>query len=133
LINWNDPKSKVSKHFTVKDVTKGDPKRIPKGLTNRRNVKKLAKRLDSVVDEHGKLVINSWNRDPASNAKAGGAPNLQHLYGNAADVRLARADATKQRAFERWADGNWKGGVGRGMAKLGFVHLDLGPNRRWDY
>ena len=134
MINWNDPKSKVSRHFTVKDVTKGDPKRIPQGLKNRRNAKKLARRLDDVVDEWGKLVINSWNRDSVSNARVGGAPNSQHLYGGAADIKLARATATKQLNFEREMDRTWKGGVGRGIKSgKGFTHLDVGPNRRWDY
>lgn len=133
MINWNDPKSKVSKYFTVKDVTKGDPKRIPQGIIQKRNVKKLAKKLDELTEEHGKLIINSWYRDPVSNARAGGATNSQHLYGNAADIRLSRATASKQKEFERHLDKTWKGGVGRGMSKLGFVHVDLGSQRRWDY
>ena len=133
MIDWNDPKSRISKHFTVKDVTKGDPKRKPKSLLHRRNAKKLAKKLDALTEEYGKLVINSWYRDPATNDKVGGASNSQHLVGHAVDLRLARATAAKQKEFEKAMDKKWKGGVGRGMSKLGFTHLDLGPNRRWDY
>lgn len=133
MIKWNDPSSKVSKYFTVKDVTKGDPRRIPATLIHKRNAKKLAKRLDAIVDQYGKLIINSWYRDPDTNARAGGASNSQHLYGNAVDVRLSRANAAQQKAFEKAMDSSWHGGVGRGMSKLGFTHLDLGPNRRWDY
>lgn len=117
----------------MKDVTKGDPKRIPKGLIHKRNVKKLAKKLDEITEQHGKLIVNSWYRDPVSNAKAGGAPNSQHLVGLAADIRLSRASAAKQKELETSLDRTWKGGIGRGMGKLGFVHVDLGPNRRWNY
>ncbi|GAL94822.1 MULTISPECIES: hypothetical protein [Microcystis] len=28
-INWNDPQSKISRYFSVSEVTKNDPRRIP--------------------------------------------------------------------------------------------------------
>lgn len=134
MINWKDPNEKISKYFKVKDVTKGDARRIPATLIHKRNAKKFAKALDKVVEQHGKLVINSWYRDPESNRRVGGASNSEHLHGHAADIKLAYANATKQREFEKALDRTWKGGVGRGVASgKGFTHLDLGPNRRWDY
>lgn len=134
MINWKDPSSKISKHFTVKDVTKGDPKRIPPSMGLKRNAKKMAKALDKVVEENGRIIINSWYRDPESNRRVGGAPNSQHLQAWAADIKLAYANASKQIEFEKKLDRTWKGGVGRGVRSgKGFTHLDLGPNRRWDY
>ena len=29
-INWNDPQSKISKFFRVSEVTKNDPRRVPR-------------------------------------------------------------------------------------------------------
>jgi putative chitinase len=134
VINWRDPESKVSRHFRVKDVTKGDPRRIPPTLKLKGNAKKLAKALDKVTDEHGRLVINSWYRDPTTNARVGGASNSQHLYGHAADVKLAYANAKKQLEFEQAMDRTWRGGVGLGVKSgKGFTHLDLGAQRRWTY
>lgn len=134
MTNWNDSKSKVSKHFVVKNVTNNDPKRIPATLMHKHNAKKLARHLDKVVDKHGKLVVNSWYRDAATNRRVGGAPKSQHLNGGAVDIKLAYANATKQLNFEKAMDKTWKGGVGRGVKSgKGFTHLDIGPNRRWDY
>lgn len=133
MIKWNDPKSKISKYFTVNDVTKGDPTRIPPDRKTRSNAKKLAAKLDKLVEQFGPLQINSWYRDPISNRRVGGAPNSQHLQGWAVDCVLKNGTQNQKRVFEKWCDVNWKGGVGRGMSTKGFVHLDLGPNRRWDY
>jgi uncharacterized protein YcbK (DUF882 family) len=133
-IDWNDPKSKVSKYFRLETVTSGDSRRMPKGIIVRRNIKKFAAELDKLVDQHGKIKVNSWYRPEAINAAIGGAKNSHHIQGWAADISLDGKNSRMQKDFERWLDNNWNGGVGRGqIAGKGFTHVDLGPKRRWNY
>lgn len=133
-IDWKDPKSKVSKYFRLETVTNGDPKRMPKGITVRQNIKKFAAELDKLVDQHGRIEVNSWYRPKEINDAIGGAKNSQHIQGWAADISLEGKNARMQREFEQWLDKNWKGGVGRGQASgKGFTHIDLGSYRRWNY
>jgi uncharacterized protein YcbK (DUF882 family) len=133
-IDWSDPKSKVSKYFRLETVTSGDPRRMPKGIVVRRNIKKFAAELDKLVDRHGRIKVNSWYRPEPINSAVGGAKNSQHVNGWAADISLEGKNARTQREFEQWLDANWQGGVGRGLAAgKGFTHVDLGPKRRWNY
>lgn len=107
---------------------------MPKGIGIRRNIKKFAGELDKLVDQHGRIEVNSWYRPKSINDAIGGASNSQHVHGWAADIYLQGKNTRMQREFEQWLDKNWKGGVGRGQASgKGFTHIDLGPNRRWNY
>lgn len=74
-------------------------------------------------------AINSGYRDPATNAKAGGAKGSQHLHGNAIDwatagmsqdERLRFLDATRKAGFQ-----------GFGGYSSGNIHTDVGPARYW--
>jgi uncharacterized protein YcbK (DUF882 family) len=38
----------------------------------------------------------------------------------------------ERKVISYWYEGG-RGGVGRGMSYRGFVHVDLGPVRIWDY
>lgn len=71
--------------------------------------------------------INSWYRDPASNAAVGGASQSQHLNGCAVDIFFAGMEA-----FHAKMSDIWEGGV---AIKPGeFIHLDTAPGRRrWTY
>lgn len=130
VTDWNNPKSKVSRHFTVEEVTSGDKRRIPKDEDTKRRIKKLAINLDKLRDRFGKMTINSWYRPEPINAAVGGAKNSEHIRGWAADIEFAK----DQRDVEKWLEKNWVGGVGSGVVSgKGFTHLDLGPNRRWKY
>lgn len=80
------------------------------------------------------IYINSGYRSPEHNRKIGGAPNSFHVKGQAADIR-----PTRYRDPEKWkralgrlkiiANRRCKGGVGFYSS---FVHVDLGPERRWN-
>lgn len=80
------------------------------------------------------IYINSGYRSPEHNRKIGGAPNSFHVKGQAADIR-----PTRYKDSEKWARalGRLKiianrrctGGVGFYPT---FVHVDLGPHRRWN-
>ena len=131
-LNWNDPTSRVSKYFTVGEVTQNDPRRIPtKGSTVEANILKLARELDKVREKYGPIGVTSWYRPADVNREVGGVSNSQHIQGNAADVY---PKAFNEAQFEREMEATWKGGVGRGQRNgRGFTHLDLGYPRVWDY
>jgi len=134
MTNWHDSKSKVSKHFTVGDVTNNDARRIPQGLALRRRIRTFARKLDRIADEYGDLRINSWYRPPAINKAVGGAPSSRHIEGDAADLTLAKGTARQKLKFEQSLDKTWTGGIGRGHAfGKGYLHIDTGPKRRWNY
>jgi hypothetical protein len=82
---------KLSEHFTLAELTqsqtaaraglKNDP--TPESLEN---LKHLAGRLEAIRKLLGRpMVISSGYRSPAVNSLVGGAPNSQHMLGQAAD------------------------------------------------
>ena len=131
-IDWNDPSCKISKYFTVGEVTKGDKRRIPeKGSQIEKNILNLAVHLDKIRKDWGHpIIVTSWYRPPVVNKEIGGAKNSQHLYGSAADIKPS-GDGVK--AFQDWLDKRWDRALGYGAAR-GFVHIDLREGRiRWNY
>jgi putative chitinase len=139
-INWNDTGAKISNYFTVGEVTKGDPKRIPKDPNMAKRIVDFAQELDRVRDAWGSgLGVTSWYRPPDVNKAIGGATNSQHIQGWAADVYPTNG---KLGEFQSWIDKKWNGGLGYGAHK-GFVHLDArsgfpcfgnkSGGARWDY
>lgn len=133
LINWNDMNDKVSKYFTVREVTNNDKRRIPQSDRIKRNIVELAEELDIVREKWGSgIVVTSWYRPPDVNREIGGAKYSQHIEGLAADIKPAKGNIY---VFQTWLDkGLWKNrALGYG-AKRGFVHVDLRQGRiRWDY
>lgn len=130
-VNWNDPNCQISKHFTVREVTNGDRRRIPTRADIQQNILLLAKELDKIRDDWGKpLGVTSWYRPPDVNRAVGGARNSQHIYGKAADIYPIGGNIFE---FQKWLDARWDKALGYG-AKKGFVHLDLRPGKiRWNY
>ncbi|NJL81816.1 MAG: peptidase M15 [Chloroflexaceae bacterium] len=135
-VNWNDFNASVSKYFTVREVTNGDPRRIPQDDAIKANIVSLAQELDRVREAWGSpILVTSWYRPRAINQAVGGAENSQHILGIAADIHPAKGNLPQ---FQEWLDkAAWKDkALGYG-ARKGFVHVDLrpGPNRliRWNY
>lgn len=89
--------------------------------------RELVAGLERIRDVTGRPVeIVSGYRDAVHNRRVGGAPNSQHLYGNAADLNypLARQEVINLRVFSGIG---WKT---RGRAKM-VRHVDvrhMGPN-----
>ncbi len=132
-LDWSDMNCKVSKYFTIGEVTQWDRRRIPQSNAVKSNILKLAKELDKVREAWGKpLNVTSWYRPPAINRAIGGATESQHLNGGAADIKPV--DSREIYKFQSWLDDVWGSrGLGYG-AKKGFVHVDIRPYRaRWNY
>lgn len=91
----------------------------------------LVRILQTVRDHFGTpVVITSGYRTPSHNKKAGGKADSQHLYGRAADIRLAGVPVEAVAAYAETLLPD-TGGIGRYPAK-GFVHLDVRAARsRW--
>jgi len=83
--------------------------------------------LQTLRNEMGPLIINSGTRCNVHNEKEGGKPSSEHLKGRAFDISLIGHDrgrllgAAKKSGFR---------GFGFGM---GFLHVDTGRSRSWDY
>lgn len=135
MVNWQDPNAKISRFFSVREVTNGDPRRIPiAGSQVERNILALAAELDKVrIAWGGPIGVTSWYRPPEINAAVGGVRNSQHINGSAADIYPIGG---RDREFEQWLDKFWGNkALGYGQAAgRGFTHVDLRSGRiRWNY
>lgn len=130
-VDWGNFQSRVSEFFTVGEVTRWDRRRIPKDPDIQNNILTLAKHLDNLRRAWGGPIgVTSWYRPPDINRQVGGVPNSYHTKGLAADIYPING---RDKEFEEFVLSNWNGGVGKGMSRRGFVHVDLGPRRTWDY
>lgn len=86
-------------------------------------------RLQALRTRLGKpLIINSAYRSEAHNRRVKGAKNSQHRLARAFDVRM---DNHTPHSFERIARECGFTGFGH-YPKSGFMHIDIGPARRWN-
>jgi uncharacterized protein YcbK (DUF882 family) len=129
-IDWKNSAQKISKYFSVREVTKNDPRRIPIiGGDIENNILQLAIELDKIRDEWGSaIVVTSWYRPPEVNRTVGGSTNSQHIYGRAVDLHPINPASLLK--FQAWLDQHWHGALGYG-AKKGFVHLDMRNGKGW--
>jgi len=132
-IDWSNPRSKrkITRHIRIVDVTQGDSRRVPKTANVERNILKVSKYLDSLIDAWGPLEVTSFYRPADVNASIGGARNSQHIQGLAADVVLQGPKSRRER-FQDWLEKHHGGGVGS-TRDASYTHIDLGPKRRWTY
>jgi predicted chitinase len=140
-IIWTDPSAKVSQYFTVREVTQGDMRRIPKTKEVQDRIFALARELDKVREAWGgPILVTSWFRPEPINRQVGGVPNSRHTFGDAVDIRPG--NASRLREFQSWLDTEWYGALGYGASR-GFVHLDMRNGKgfrasgnksvRWNY
>lgn len=123
IIDWHNPECKISRYFTVREVTQHDNRRIPIAESDvAKNILSIAIELDKIRSAWGKpLRITSWYRPAAVNRQIGGASRSQHICGRGVD--LCPVVAGEIYAFQEWLDERWYGALGWG-AKRGFVHID---------
>lgn len=90
----------------------------------------LVAKLQLLRNQMGRpIIFTSAYRCPAYNAKIGGARNSRHLIGDAVDIAIAGMD---WRLLVREAKAVGFRGIGYGQHR-GFIHVDLGAVREWDY
>jgi hypothetical protein len=78
-----------------------------------------------------RFLINSGYRSPAYNAKQdGAAKNSYHMSGMALDVDMRKFGNTTEfrNMFIEYASQEGVGGIG---TYEGFIHIDIGPRRKW--
>lgn len=90
---------------------------------------RLAELLEQIRVHFGAAVtINSAYRTPSHNAKVGGTSRSQHLYGLAADIKVAGVSPAAVADYAEQLLGS-HGGVGRYST---FTHIDVRADKsRW--
>lgn len=96
------------------------------------NIIRVASELEKIRTYLGNepIRINSWYRDPVTNAMVGGATQSRHMIGDAVDFVHARLSpfAVHQRLDTFWGS---KGGLASASS---FTHVDCrGYKARWSY
>jgi uncharacterized protein YcbK (DUF882 family) len=134
-IDWNNPNCRISKYFTVAEVTQRDQRRKPQpDSIEAENCVKLARELDKVREAWDNPIgVTSWYRPEPINSEVGGVANSQHTLGAAADIYTMDGRDTE---FEEWLDTKaWTDkALGYGVASgRGFTHVDLRKDLRWTY
>jgi hypothetical protein len=85
-------------------------------------------KLQALRDRLGKpLIVRSAYRSPEHNRAVGGARASKHMEGTAFDIAMSNHDPA---AFEAAARAVGFQGFGT-YPRSGFMHVDLGPARRW--
>jgi len=113
-IDWNNPKSLISKHFTVKDALYLPSWEIyhSPSKEEKDNILKTVEKMELIREVLGKpIIVNCWIRPnyvncPKStyhgksyNAMVGGAPKSAHIFGLAVDFRVISMTASEARTL----------------------------------
>lgn len=118
---WGDD-GRLSKDFTVDEFRSRDTGDVK---VDRRLIEKLQQLRDYLGVP---IMVHSGYRSPEHNAAVGGAKNSQHMYGTAADISAPGVSLAALLAAAELFFGD--GGIGT-YEDGGFLHLDVGPQRRW--
>lgn len=120
-------------NFTWGEATHGGA-RIPVNSDVVYGMIRIAKALEEIRTMLGNhpMQINSWYRDPATNAAVGGASMSRHLTGDAVDFVLMGDRMHPYDVFD--ALDAWWGSRGGLASSTVFTHIDArGYRARWDY
>lgn len=91
----------------------------------------LVRVLKTVERHYGtKMIVTSGYRSPAHNRRARGAKNSLHMYCAAVDVQIPGVSKWELAKFARSMPG--RGGVGT-YCHTNSVHIDVGPERDWNW
>jgi hypothetical protein len=109
-----------SANITGLDFAAGVDQRINSGIANK------TKEIQSAFGK--KLTVTSGFRDPARNARVGGAGGSKHLTADAVDVQFP---GNQQETIDLIKVASEKGAGGIGVYRPGFLHIDTGAKRVW--
>jgi hypothetical protein len=123
-------------HFTWGESVHADPStgyyRKPENSGIVYGILNVAKVMEDVRRRYGgvPIQVNSWYRDPATNAAVGGASQSRHMSGDAVDFVVPG-----KHPYDVYADLDaWWGNKGGLASSTVFTHIDTrGYNARWDY
>jgi hypothetical protein len=92
--------------------------------------------LQPLRDRFGRCTVNSGFRTELHNRHVGGETNSFHRYdlhpsGPASDLTFVNGTVNQWAAEARRLLGGSRGGIGR-YPQQNFIHVDLGPMRKWD-
>ncbi len=91
----------------------------------------LVRVLKTIEGHYGKkMIVTSGYRDPARNRRANGAKNSLHMYCAAADIQVPGVSKAQLASYIRSMPG--RGGVGT-YCHTESVHIDVGPERDWNW
>lgn len=124
--------------YTWGDATRNG-ERVPESQEVMEGIVSIAQKFqDDIISkyENGKPTkwqVNSWYRDPASNAAAGGSSQSYHMTGRAIDFWPPGGMDQAMQIINDF-DSVWEGGFALGFPNAGyFIHVDTGERRRWEY
>lgn len=109
-----------SANITGLDFAAGVDQRINPGIADK------TKEIQSAFGK--KLMVTSGFRDPARNARVGGAGGSKHLTADAVDVQFP---GNQQETIDLIKVASEKGAGGIGVYRPGFLHIDTGAKRVW--
>jgi hypothetical protein len=118
-------------NFTWGEATHGGS-RIPVSADVVYGMIRIAKAMEEIRKIFGNrsIRVNSWYRDPATNARVGGASRSRHLVGDAVDFVIPG-----YHPYDVFAELNgWWGSKGGLASATVFTHIDArGYRARWSY
>lgn len=121
---------KLTPHFLLSELACHDGTPVPeKYIANAKAICQRAEVLRAAIGSP--LIVVSGYRSPAYNRRIGGAKGSYHMKGCALDLVSREVTATVLRETYLWLIKEGKvhdGGVG---TYPNFVHIDIGPARRW--
>jgi hypothetical protein len=126
-IHLNDP-IVAGGDLTWADAIPNGDRHLPENLEVVENIVALAKQLQVARDQIGKpFLITSWYHHKPFGAKVHGASKNQPMTGGAVDFRVEGYTGRQLAKMLDW----WEGGLATYMYVPYMLHLDMGPQRRW--
>ena len=121
---------RLTPHFLLSELACHDGTPVPEKYLN--NARAICARAEILRAAAGcPLIVVSGYRSPTYNARIGGAKRSQHMTASALDLVSRTMTAAQLRAIYLnliKAGKVLDGGVG---TYPNFVHIDIGPPRRW--